>query len=215
MSKVTRFCLARHGETDWNAEQRLQGQTDIPLNALGEQQAAELANALKKSGIRFDALYSSHLQRAFHTAKPVAQALAMDVITTPTLQERHFGVLQGIRRDDAAQAQPEVWHAFNHKQPDHDLNGGESINQFAKRVHDALLSLHRQHHGQTIMLVAHGGVLDIAYRIASGQSLQEKRMVALPNASLNWISFDGENWAVERWADTRHLSSNARDELKI
>ena len=214
MPQLTRFCLARHGETDWNAERRLQGQTDIPLNALGKKQAIELAQALKHSGLSFDALYSSHLQRAFSTAKPVAQALAMDVIAAPTLQERHFGVLQGLRLDDTPQANPEVWHAYRHREPDHDLDGGESINQFAKRIHDALLSLHQQHCGQTIMIVAHGGVLDAAYRIASGQSLQEQRMVLVPNASLNWISFDGQSWSIERWADTSHLSHGALDELE-
>ena len=80
MNNLTRFCLIRHGETNWNAERRMQGHTDIELNQRGKEQAAQLALALKKSGLHFDLLYTSDLQRAVDTGKAVAQALNLKMV---------------------------------------------------------------------------------------------------------------------------------------
>lgn len=211
---TTRFCLARHGETEWNSERRLQGQTDIALNAQGEEQARQLAEALRLSGLKFDVVYTSSLQRALDTARPIAKTLGLKVTALPELQERHFGALQGLRIDEAARAIPDLWQVYVDRLPDHELEGGESLNQFTKRVREVLRSLHRQHGGQTILVIAHGGVLDAIHRIASGQSIQTQRMVLVPNASLNWITFDGDKWSIERWADTSHLSAIPLDDLE-
>ena len=211
---TTRLCLARHGETDWNSERRLQGQTDIALNAQGEEQARQLAEALHASGLSFDGIYTSSLLRALDTARPVATALGLNATVLPELQERHFGALQGLRMDEAAHINPGLWQVYLDRLPDHELDGGESLNQFAKRIQGALRSLHRQHAGQTLLVIAHGGVLDTIYRIASGQSMRTQRMVLVPNASLNWVNFDGETLSIERWADTRHLSAVALDDLQ-
>ena len=213
-ASTTRFCLARHGETDWNSERRLQGQTDIALNAQGEEQARQLAEALSLSSLTFNAIYTSSLQRAHHTARPVAEALGLEATALQELQERHFGALQGLRMDEVAHINPELWQVYVDRLPDHELEGGESIHQFSKRICEAFRSLHYQHPGQTILVIAHGGVLDTIYRVASGQSLQAQRMVLVPNASLNWITFDGNKWSIERWADTSHLSAVALDELE-
>lgn len=211
---TTHFCLARHGETDWNSERRLQGQTDIALNAQGEEQAAQLAMALRLSGLKFNVIYTSSLLRALNTAQPVAAALGLEVIALPELKERHFGVLQGVRLDEAAQINPRIWQVYIDRLPDHELDGGESLRQFTQRIRETFRLLHDQHAGQTVLVIAHGGVLDTIYRIASGQSMHTRRMVLVPNASLNWINFDGENWSVARWADTSHLSAVALDDLE-
>ena len=210
---LTRFCLVRHGETDWNTERRLQGQLDIPLNAQGQRQARQLADAVAAAGHRFDALYSSPLRRAYDTAEPLAHAVGLSVATLPTLMERHFGAMQGARLGDAAQTHPQAWAAYAERSLHHDLYGGESIQAFADRIHAAVMQLARQHCGQRILLVAHGGVLDMIYRLASGQPLQGQRMIVVPNASLNWLSHNGQGWHVDMWADTRHLGETALDEI--
>lgn len=210
---LTRFCLVRHGETDWNAERRLQGQLDIPLNTQGQRQARQLADAVAAAGHRFDALYSSPLRRAYDTAEPLAHAVGLSVATLPTLMERHFGAMQGARLGDAAQTHPQAWAAYAERSLHHDLYGGESIQAFADRIHAAVNQLAHQHCGQRILLVAHGGVLDMIYRLASGQPLQGQRMIVVPNASLNWLSHDGQGWQVDLWADTRHLGETALDEI--
>ena len=212
MTQLTRFCLVRHGETAWNAERRLQGQTDIPLNTQGEEQASHLAHALQRRGQRFDALYSSDLARARCTAQPVAAALALHITLLPDLRERHFGALQGVTLHTGASEQPAAWQAYASRDVEHDLDGGESLNQFAQRVRTALERLAADHHGETVLLVSHGGVLDVIYRIACGQPLHEQRRVPIPNAALNWLTFDGQQWQVERWADESHLAQSL-DEL--
>lgn len=210
---ATRFCLVRHGETDWNAERRLQGQLDIPLNAQGQRQARQLADAVAAAGHRFDALYSSPLRRAFDTAVPLAHAVGLPLATDAALMERHFGAMQGARLDEAAHTHPAAWAAYSARSLQHDLYGGESIQAFADRIHGAVRQLADAHRGQRVLLVAHGGVLDMIYRLASGQPLQGQRMIVVPNASLNWLSFDGERWQVDLWADTRHLGETALDEI--
>lgn len=90
---ATRLCLVRHGETDWNAERRIQGQNNTPLNEVGIAQAAAAARAL--SATRFPAIYSSDLLRAQHTADVIAAAQHTQVVTKASLRERHYGIFQG------------------------------------------------------------------------------------------------------------------------
>ena len=212
---TTRFCLVRHGETDWNVARRLQGHTDIALNARGRAQAMQLAQALKKSSLQFDVLYTSDLQRAAHTANAISECFNAPAIANGELRERHLGALQGLTIDEAPLAQPELWRAHTARELDHDMSGGESIYQFSQRIRNALEALRLKHLGETLLLVSHGGALDMMYRIATDQALDAERIAVVPNASLNWISHDGQFWRLDRWADTSHLDSIALDNLDL
>lgn len=212
---ITRFCLVRHGETDWNVERRLQGHTDIPLNQHGKAQAIQMARALKAIPLQFDVLYSSDLQRAVNTARAVETTFGVKAILQQTLRERHLGMLQGLTLDQAAHLKPDLWSIHLNRDLDHTLEGGESITQFANRIHTTLENICIQHTGKTILVVSHGGVLDMIYRIASKQSLKSEKAVAVPNASLSWISHNGVSWQVDRWADTNHLNNAALDNLDL
>lgn len=213
--EITRFCLVRHGETDWNVERRLQGHTDIPLNQHGLAQAAQLAKALKAIDLQFDVLYSSDLQRAASTANAVEKLFGVTAIVDQALRERHLGQLQGLTTEDAPRLKPALWSIHLSRDLDHTLDGGESIHQFASRIHTALENIRTQHAGKTILLVSHGGALDMMYRLASNQALQAEKAVAVPNASLNWISHNGHSWKVDKWADTSHLRDIALDNLDL
>ena len=212
---ITRFCLVRHGETDWNAERRLQGHTDIDLNARGLDQAKQMADALKRMHLQFDVLYTSDLQRAAKTAKAIEQLFGTTAITYEALRERHLGALQGLTTDEAPQREPDLWASHLSRDVDQDLRGGESIQQFSDRIKTALEQIRKQYHGKTILLVSHGGTLDMMYRLASNQPLEAEKAVSVPNASLNWISHDGFAWKVDGWADTRHLEASALDNLDL
>jgi probable phosphoglycerate mutase len=214
MSK-TRLCLVRHGETDWNVERRLQGHTDIPLNQHGLTQATQMAKALKAIQLQFDVLYSSDLQRASNTARAVEVMFGVKTIVDQALRERHLGALQGLTIDQAPKIKPGLWTTHLNRDLDHTLEGGESIKQFANRIHTALENIRMQHAGKTILLVSHGGVLDMMYRLASNQSLESEKAVAVPNASLSWISHNGLSWQVDKWADTNHLNNTALDNLDL
>jgi probable phosphoglycerate mutase len=211
----THICFIRHGETTWNAERRMQGHIDIPLNTTGMGQAKRLANALTQTKYSFDAIYSSDLERALHTANAVANALSLPVQTTPQLRERNVGQLQGLLLSEAPVLFPEIWQSHIARELDHDLGGGESIRAFHQRMQGVLELFLRQHRGQSILAVSHGGSLDMIYRIVTQQALDAERVAVVPNTSLNWITHDGSVWSIQRWADTSHLSESALDDIEI
>ena len=212
---TTRFCLVRHGETDWNVARRLQGHTDIDLNTHGVKQALQMAKALKKINLQFDVLYTSDLLRAVKTAKAIEEIFGVNAITAEALRERHLGALQGLTIIDAPNLEPELWNIHLSRNIEHDLRGGESIKRFAERIHRGLETIRMQRLGKTILLVSHGGAIEMMYRLASNQALEAERTVSVPNASLNWISHDGSSWKVDRWADTSHLGSLALDNVDL
>lgn len=148
---VLRIYIARHGETAWNAEHRMQGQTDIPLNEKGRKQAQALHELMK--GIHLDAVYSSNLSRSHETALVATGGVEPEQLRD--LGERNFGKFQGKITADPA-VKPE-WDARS-KDPNDALDGGESRAQFYERVQRALKSILVAHpHGGTILIVAHGG----------------------------------------------------------
>jgi len=173
---TTRFCLVRHGETDWNAEQRLQGHTDIGLNIRGTAQAAQLAHAIKNSNLQFDVLYTSDLQRAAKTAHAIELLFNTSAIIDNALRERHLGALQGLTIFEAARLEPELWQSHINRNLHEELRGGESIEQFSNRIKGALEHIRNKHLGKTILLVSHGGALDMMYRIASSQPLNAEKL---------------------------------------
>src|SRR5579884_1391455 len=97
---MTDLLLVRHGETDWNAEGRLQGHTDRPLSDFGRRQAKELAERL--SGERVDAIYASDLARARETAEIVGERLGLPVVIDPDLREKNWGSWEGLTGDERA-----------------------------------------------------------------------------------------------------------------
>lgn len=207
---TTRLCMVRHGETEWNAHRRIQGQIDIPLNAVGRVQAA--ATAAGMAGRRFDAIYSSDLARTWQTAQPIAAALALPLRAAPGLRERHYGCMQGHTGEEARRRHPAVHAAYAARALDHDLDGGESLAGFADRVVAVLKELAEAHRGGTLLLVTHGGVLDVAYRMATGRDLVARRDFPVANAALNWIEYREAAWHLTAWNEQAHLTA-ALDEL--
>jgi len=201
MRQTTRICFVRHGETDWNIEQRMQGHRDLALNARGEAQAA--ATGRYFCGRQADALYCSDLLRARQTAQPIAQALGLALILDPALRERHFGRCEGLTYDEVAARYADDARAIDNRDPDYCApQGGESRRQHEARVLGCVARLLGEHGGQTIVVVTHGGVLDVIYRRARGLPSQAPRDYPIPNAGINWVAIDGGEWAIERWAET-------------
>ncbi|QID18485.1 histidine phosphatase family protein [Nitrogeniibacter mangrovi] len=210
MTDTVRFCVVRHGETGWNAEHRLQGHTDIPLNDTGHAQARATAALLARQ--RFDAAYTSDLRRAADTARAICgEQLAAEA--RQALRERHYGAFQGLTHAEARARHPEAFRHFEARTPDAPFPGnGERLTDFAERIRTAFEDIARAHPGQTVLVVAHGGVLDILHRLASGRPLDAPRDFRIPNAALNWLRRDAHGWHIDRWADEGHLGAT-RDEL--
>lgn len=203
MDTTTRICFVRHGETDWNVELRLQGQIDLALNARGQAQAAAVGRHFATQ--RAAALYSSDLLRARQTAQPIAQALELAPTLVSELRERSFGRCEGLTLAEIEARYADDARAIARRDPDYVIPGGESRRQHAARVLDCVAQLVAAHGGQTIVVVTHGGVLDVIYRRACGLPLDAPRSYALPNAGINWLAIAGERWSVECWGETEHL----------
>lgn len=202
-SPITEIVLIRHGETAWNAEGRIQGHLDIPLNETGVAQAAAVGARL--GGGRFDSICSSDLGRALQTAQPVARFTALAVARDARLRERNLGVLQGLTGEEAMAAHPQAWAAFKARRPDEALEGGESLSVFTRRVVGIFSELAALHAGGRVIVVTHGGVLDAIYRHATAMALDTPRDFPIYNASVNVIRRSGGRWEIGSWGDVSHL----------
>ena len=131
MQDPTRLFLLRHGQTAWNAETRIQGQLDIPLDATGLWQAERVALALQAEGIQV--LYSSDLQRARQTAAPLAAAIGLTVQTDAALRERGFGHFEGSTYAEIEARWPEDTLRWRLREPDFGPGGGEPLQAFYDR----------------------------------------------------------------------------------
>ncbi|MEF3365932.1 histidine phosphatase family protein [Methylocystis sp. 9N] len=194
----TLLCLARHGETNWNIERRFQGQFDIALNARGRAQAAALAREL--SGAHFDRVYSSDLRRALATAAPMARARGLEVAKTPALREKDDGVWQGHTHAEVQATFADIYPHYLAREADFAAPQGETLDYFAQRVRKALTQIAKESAGKTVLVVAHAGVLDIAWRLAAGKGLAEKREHPVLNATPNWIAYEDGKWSLVDWA---------------
>ncbi len=201
---MTELILLRHGETDWNRELRFQGHVDVGLNAIGFEQARRLARRM--AGEQAHRIYASDLLRAQQTAQPVAQQLGLGSITDAALREQSFGSVDGMRVEDIRKHYPEAWANWVMFQEDYGMPGGETTRQFHARVMDAVNRLVAAHRGQTLVVVTHGGVLDMIYRTARSLGLSGPRQSDIPNAGLNRVRVRESGIEILSWADTAHLA---------
>ena len=183
-TEVLRIYVARHGQTDWNLEGRLQGGTDIPLNATGRQQATQLGERFKS--IRLDAIYSSGLRRSRETAELIGSAAPLTPL--PRLNERRLGKFEGQKlarsttgggaASAAAPSDDPLTREYDRRLivPNDSLDGGESLEQFAERVEGATRELLARHRSGAILVVGHGmtnqmvlkSLLDLTFEQANG-----------------------------------------------
>lgn len=200
---VTRLVVVRHGQTDWNAALRIQGHTDIALNALGRWQAAQLMLALADDGLQ--AIYSSDLQRAVDTARPFADAAGLPVQIEPGLRERRFGRFEGLSFAEIESRWPDDARRWRQREPGFAPGGGESLQAFQARCVAACATLAERHRGQSLLLVSHGGVLDCLYRAATRVALDAPRSWQLGNVSVNRLLHVETGFSLVGWNDERHL----------
>lgn len=201
---MTELILIRHGETDWNRELRFQGQVDVPLNAMGLEQARRLATRM--AGEPVHQLYQSDLLRTRQTAEPLARQLALAGLDEPGLREQSFGRVDGMRVDDIKADYPDAWAGWLAFNEDYAMPEGETTRQFHARVMDSVRRLVAAHPRQTLLVVTHGGVLDMVWRTARALGLNGPRQSEIPNAGFNRVRFNGDAIDILDWADTRHLA---------
>ncbi|QNK69322.1 histidine phosphatase family protein [Variovorax sp. PAMC26660] len=205
---TTDIILIRHGETAWNRELRFQGHADVPLNDIGHEQARRIG--LRLAGETAQHLISSDLMRAQQTAAPAALQLSLPVVTSAALREQFFGVVEGMRSDEIQSLHPRAWEEWLEFREDHAMPEGETAREFHARIIAALGGIAAAHTGQHLIVVTHGGVLDMVWRTAKGLSLSGPRQSDIPNAGFNRIRIADaakpEAIEIVDWADIRHLA---------
>jgi len=212
----TRLLLIRHGETQWNAQGRIQGHRDIGLSERGTRQAQLLAQFLAREDI--DVVFASDLSRAHDTARPLAQARGVDLHIDWRLRERGFGLFEGHTYEEAEANWPNEYAIWRRRDPAYAVPGGESYLTARTRVFEFLSEILHRHAGATVAVVTHGGVLDIVYRAALAIPWETPRSHILPNASINRVDArpgragNPPELTVVAWAQADHLDG-AGDEL--
>ena len=211
---ATELVLIRHGETAWNAAGRIQGQLDVPLSSTGMWQAGRLAERFgaeaAAQGPPLAAIYSSQLARAWSTAQPVADRLGLPVRPEPRVQERSFGIFQGHTLDEVSKLWPDDFVRWRARDPEAAMPQGESAHQVIARVTSALEDLTAAHPGDRIAIFTHGGILDVAYRIACGLAWDAPRQHVMLNASINRVAAGAQplRLALLDWGDIDHLATD-------
>ena len=199
----TQVIAVRHGRTAWNAHLRVQGHEDVPLDDMGLWQAERVAEALADAGLQ--AVHSSDLSRAHQTASAIAGRHGLAVQRHVDLRERNLGTFEGQTHTEIESRWPEDAQRWRRRETGFQPGGGESLLALSARCVAAFTRLAEAHRGQTIAIVAHGGVLDALYRAAVGAPLDAPRTWQLGNATVNRLLYTGEGWQLIGWDDRRHL----------
>ena len=209
--------LVRHGETQWNAERRIQGQSDSPLTAKGEQQARQVAERARTLGITH--IIASDLGRTQQTARIIADACGCDIILDPRLRELDMGVLEK-RHVDSLTDEEEGWRrTLVNGTEDGRIPEGESMQELSVRVQAALADCLKLPEGSRPLLVSHGIALGCLVSTILGLPAYAERRLRLRNCSISRIDYQespwlASGWVVEMAGDISHLDAPALDELQ-
>lgn len=189
---MTKLCLVRHGETDWNSLGKLQGRQDIPLNEIGVLQAIECREFLKSTN--WDVIISSPLKRAKETAEIINNELKIPIIEMVEFIERDYGDAEGM-------TVTERFTAF----PNRNYTNQEDRETLTKRVMAGIQKINQLYQGKRVLLVAHGGVINtILAQFSNGEIGSGK--TKLINACISNIEFIDEEWKIKNYNQIGHLS---------
>jgi probable phosphoglycerate mutase len=202
------FYFVRHGETEWNAEGRFCGRTDVPLSDVGRGQARLLGLRLK--ALKVDALYSSPLQRAMETARLIGEAIELEPTEDKRLVELNYGVWERLTLDEIKQATPEAYAAWDADPGSLAPPEGESGVELIERLTPFLADLVERHPSGNVVVVCHKTVCRLLACHFMGVPLREyRRRVPMENAALNIFEASEGKWRVVTLSDTSHLASPA------
>ncbi|NMP27681.1 2,3-diphosphoglycerate-dependent phosphoglycerate mutase GpmB [Rahnella sp. SAP-1] len=209
--------LVRHGETEWNAARRIQGQSDSPLTEKGIFQAQQVAERVRNEGITH--VIASDLGRTKHTAEIIADACGCQVVTEPRLRELHMGVLEA-RNIDSLTAEEEVWRKqMVDGTPRGRIPEGETMSELAARMREALNNCLSLPAGSKPLLVSHGIALGCLISTILGLPAYAERRLRLRNCSISRVDYQQSDWLASGWivetaGDISHLDLPALDELQ-
>ena len=206
-----RVLAVRHGQTEWNVARRVQGHTDVPLNARGQAQARELARTLAETPEdRPTVIFSADLQRARRTAEIVQEATGARLQFDAGLRERGFGKLEGMNIEAIGRELPEIARRWRERDLDWTPEGGESLRTLIDRVArtSQLLLSGVEREGTIVLFVTHGGVLDVLYRLAACADWQTPSAWKADNCAINRLAYTGNGWRLIDWSGVRRQTTS-------
>jgi alpha-ribazole phosphatase/probable phosphoglycerate mutase len=207
-----RIYLVRHGETEWNASLKYQGQTDVPLSGKGRQQADLLGKRL--DALEIEGFYSSNLIRAYDTAMIISQHHNQEIVKLPELKELNFGLWEGMNFNEIKSKYPEEINMLWEKPLHTRVPGGETIDEMIKRTVKAVKTIVKSHNKGNIVLVSHGGVIRSIVGTVLGMDMNNYWRLRLDNACLNIIDFpELDKGILMLFNDLSHLESAAASRL--
>jgi len=207
----------RHGQTDWNVIKKFQGQTDIPLNSMGRNQAQVAANYLKQKS--FDVMYSSDLSRAAETADIINTHHNLPIERETRLRERSFGRFEGHTIAETREKFPELRQGYENDKLNFTIPDGESRLEFIQRVGIMLNDIYENHPNQTVAVVSHGGVLGamVSHIVSQKLNFDSPQFVPLfsvQNCSVSQLEYANGQWLVQSLNETHHLKDlSAQDKM--
>jgi probable phosphoglycerate mutase len=198
--------LIRHGETDWNNERRIQGQTDTPLNANGIAQAQKLAQCIASD--KLDALYTSPLARARVTSEIIGRACGIVPVPDERLREKGLGDLEGLTLEEFQARHPELYRGWVTSHDHFPLPNEETPAQVRERIESFLQDLRAQYtNGARIGIVSHGGTISTFVSTLIGLEVNKRSPFWFDNASITIIDLSGLRPRVRLLNDTCHLAN--------
>lgn len=208
---MLRVYLVRHGQTAWNQVGRIQGHSDTPLDEVGRRQAAQVARWLAERVRRPLGVYSSDLQRAFHTAQVIAEALNAPLLPEPALRERHWGLWEGLTSAEVQQRFPEHHFTYLYDPMVGTPPEAEPMGDFWARVQRFGQRLLQTYPDGEVVVVGHGGSLRILLCEALAGDVQTYRRIRLDNTSVSIVERASERLYVSLLNYTDHLADPSVD----
>jgi len=200
--KETEIILIRHGETEWNSQQRMQGHSNSDLSSVGQAQIQALGQWMKN--VPFDHIYSSDSLRAKQTAEAITQFSGHELKIDLRLREKNLGVFEGLTSEEARERHPEVFRLFKTAGSKYVIDEGESTQQLQDRALEIVNEIRIKHPEERVLLVTHGGFIRVVMKHSLGLSLETPTRFLIRNTGVFRLVWE-DKWLVSQMGGVSHL----------
>ena len=200
--KETEIILIRHGETEWNSQQRMQGHSNSDLSSLGQAQIQALGQWMKN--VPFDHIYSSDSLRAKQTAEAITQFSGHELKIDLRLRVKNLGVFEGLTSEEARERHPEVFSLFKTAGSKYVIDEGESTQQLQDRALEIVDEIRIKHLEERVLLVTHGGFIRVVMKHSLGLSLETPTRFLIRNTGVFRLVWE-DKWIVSQMGGVSHL----------
>ena len=200
--KETEIILIRHGETEWNSQQRMQGHSNSDLSSVGQAQIQALGQWMKN--VPFDHIYSSDSLRAKQTAEAITHFSGHELQFDQRLREKNLGVFEGLTSEEARERHPEVFRLFKTAGSKYVIDEGESTQQLQDRALEIVDEIRIKHPEERVLLVTHGGLIRVVMKHSLGLSLETPTRFLIRNTGVFRLVWE-DKWLVSQMGGVSHL----------